>query len=150
MQLKKIARLVKLMDNEFRIPGTNISFGLDPLIGLVPVLGDLLDYCISAFLLIAMINNGASSKVVAKMILNITIDGIVGLVPFFGRFFDVFYKANRKNLVLAVEHFEKGRHQGSAWSVILPVAGALLLFFMMLGYLSYLIVMYAVSLFSIH
>ena len=73
-QLQRIARLTKLMDSQFRIPGTSITFGIDPIIGLIPGLGDILDYAISAYLLVSMVQNGASGKSVAKMILNITIE----------------------------------------------------------------------------
>lgn len=142
--LQQIAQLVKLMDSQFRVPFTKITFGLDPVIGLIPGLGDLIDYGISAFILITMVRNGASSKSVAKMILNITMDGIVGLIPVLGHIFDVFYKANRRNLVLAVEHFEGGQHQGSAWAVILPILAVLGLIFIFLavmaGYIMYWIV----------
>lgn len=136
-QFQKISKLVKLMDSAFRIPGTKITFGLDPIIGLFPIAGDLIDYCISAYLLIAMVRNGASGKAVLKMLANITIDGLVGLVPFFGRIFDVFHKANHKNLVLAVEHFEEGKHQGSATPYIIAILGVLALIFGVLGVLSY-------------
>ena len=142
LQLQKVARLTKLMDSQFRIPGTSITFGIDPIIGLIPGLGDLVDYGISAYLLVSMVRNGASGKSVAKMILNITIDGIIGLVPVVGRFFDIFYKANRRNLVLAVEHFEEGKHQGSAWPIVLPILGVLTLIFGILGVLAYFILKY--------
>ena len=111
--LQQIAKVVKLMDSQFRIPGTKFTFGLDPIIGLIPGLGDLIDYGISAYLMVAMIRNGASGRAVAKMLINITIDGLVGVIPFLGRFFDIFFKANRRNLVLAIEHFEVGKHKGS-------------------------------------
>ena len=140
--LQKTAKITKLMDSQFRIPGTSITFGIDPILGLIPGLGDLLDYGISAFLLVAMVRNGASGKSVAKMILNITIDGVVGLVPFVGRFFDVFYKANRRNLILAVEHFEEGKHQGSAWPIVLPILLVLGLIFITLSILTFFIVKY--------
>ena len=138
-QFQRIARLTKLMDSQFRIPGTSITFGIDPIIGLIPGFGDLIDYGISAYLLLAMVQNGASGRSVAKMILNITVDGIVGLIPFAGRFFDVFYKANRRNLLLAIEHFEEGKHQGSAWPVIWPVLAVLLLIFGMLSLMTFYI-----------
>ena len=93
--LQQIAKLVKLMDSQFRIPGTKFTFGLDPIIGLIPGLGDLIDYGISAYLMVAMIRNGASGRAVAKMLINITIDGLVGVIPFLGRFFDILFKANR-------------------------------------------------------
>lgn len=53
-------------------------------------------------------------------------DGIVGLIPVLGHIFDVFYKANRRNLVLAVEHFEGGQHQGSAWAEFFLYSGVIL------------------------
>ncbi len=141
-QLQKLAKFTKLMDSQFKIPGTSITFGIDPIIGLVPYLGDLVDYCISAYLMIAMVKNGASGRAVAKMIINITIDGIVGLIPFLGRIFDVFYKANRRNLILAVEHFEEGKHQGSAWPIVVPIIGILLLIFIAISVIGYYLLSY--------
>lgn len=136
-QLKQIAKWSKLMDSQFRIPGTNFRFGIDPIIGLFPVLGDLIDFVISAYLLLAMRKNGASGRVVAKMCLNITIDGIVGAIPILGNIFDVFYKANRRNLILAVEHFDEGKHQGSAWPIVLPILLTLLVVFVLVGIVAY-------------
>ena len=63
-QLVKISKLVKLMDTAFTIPFTNIKFGLDPIIGLFPIIGRIIDYGISAYLLLGMLKNGASGKVV--------------------------------------------------------------------------------------
>jgi len=136
-QLQRIAKLTKLMDSQFKIPGTNFTFGLDPIIGLIPGFGVVFDYAISAYLMIAMIQNGASGRVVSKMLLNISIDGIVGAVPFLGNVFDFFYKANRKNLLLAVEHFEEGKHQGSAWPIVLPILLVLAIIFAIFAVLSY-------------
>jgi hypothetical protein len=136
-QLQRIAKLTKLMDSQFTIPGTHYTFGLDPIIGLIPGLGSILDYAISAYLMIAMMQNGASGKVVAKMFLNISIDGLVGAVPVLGNIFDFFYKANRKNLLLAVEHFEEGKHQGSAWPIVLPILLVLAIIFAIFALLAY-------------
>ncbi|HQG38582.1 MAG TPA: DUF4112 domain-containing protein [Chitinophagales bacterium] len=137
--LQQIAKLVKLMDSQFRIPGTKFTFGLDPIIGLIPGLGDLIDYGISAYLMVAMIRNGASGRAVAKMLINITIDGLVGVIPFLGRFFDIFFKANRRNLVLAIEHFEVGKHKGSAWPIVLPILMVLALVFIIIAVLAFYI-----------
>lgn len=136
-QLQRIAKLTKLMDSQFTIPGTDYTFGLDPIIGLIPGFGIVLDYAISAYLMIAMIQNGASGRVVSKMFLNISIDGLVGAIPVLGNIFDFFYKANRKNLLLAVEHFEEGKHQGSAWPIILPILLVLAIIFTLFAVLAY-------------
>lgn len=145
-QLQRIARLTKLMDSQFRIPGTSITFGIDPIIGLIPGLGSIVDYVISAYLLVSMVQNGASGRVVSKMILNISIDGIVGAIPGLGNIFDFFYKANRKNLVLAVEHFEEGKHQGSAWPVVLPIIGVFMFLLILLSVLAFYSIKYALIL----
>ena len=137
--LQQIAKVVKLMDSQFRIPGTKFTFGLDPIIGLIPGLGDLIDYGISAYLMVAMIRNGASGRAVAKMLINITIDGLVGVIPFLGRFFDIFFKANRRNLVSAIEHFEVGKHKGSAWPIVLPILMVLALVFIIIAVLAFYI-----------
>lgn len=120
-QLQKLAKLAKLMDSQFRIPGTSITFGIDPILDLIPGLGTIVDYGISAYLMIALWKNGASGKLVMKMFYNITIDAVVGAIPVLGNIFDVFYKANRKNVVLAIEHFEEGKHQGSALPYLIPI-----------------------------
>ncbi len=136
-QLQKLAKWVKLMDSQWRIPGTNITFGLDPVLDLIPGLGTLVDYGISAYLMFALWKNGSSSKLLLKMFTNITIDGIVGAIPVLGNIFDVFYKANRKNLVLAVEHYEEGKHSGSALPYLIPVLIVLALVFIGLAFCSY-------------
>ena len=141
-QLQKIAKIAKLMDSQFKIPGTNFSFGIDPLIGLIPGLGSLVDYVISAYLVIAMVRNGASGRAVSKMILNISIDGIVGAIPVLGNVFDFFFKANRKNLILAVEHFEEGKHQGSAWQIVLPILAVFTIIFVIFAVIAFYIVKY--------
>lgn len=109
------------MDSAFRIPGTNIRFGLDPLLGLFPFVGDLISYGISSSLVLAMVRKGASGKVVAKMIGNITLDYIISNVPVLGYIVDFGFKANERNLNLLKEHFNEGKHQGSGWPYLLAV-----------------------------
>lgn len=120
-KFKTIAYLSKLMDSQFRIPGTNFRFGLDPLLGLIPGAGDLSTFGISAFLIWMMAKNGASGFVLARMVLNVLIDTIVGAIPLLGDLFDFAFKANLKNLRLMREHYVEGRHRGGAWKVVIPV-----------------------------
>ncbi len=125
--MKRIAWLAKLMDKQFSIPGTNFRFGLDGLIGLIPGAGDISTFAVSCYLLTLMAKNGASGYVMARMVLNVAIDTIIGAIPFFGDLFDFAFKANSKNLRLMQEHFVEGRHRGGAWKVIVPVIIVLLL-----------------------
>ncbi len=73
-QLRHLETLAQWMDNRFKIPGTNIRFGLDALIGLIPGAGDLTTFGISGFMLLIMAQNGASGAVLAKMIMNVLIE----------------------------------------------------------------------------
>ena len=119
--IKNLDKLAKLMDAQFRVPGTGIRFGLDSLIGLIPGAGDLSTFAVSGYMLWIMANNGASGFVLARMTLNILIDAIFGSIPILGDLFDVAFKANMRNMRLMQQHYAEGRHRGSAWKVIVPV-----------------------------
>ena len=124
--LQRIEKITRLMDSSFRIPGTNIRFGLDPILGLFPFAGDLIAYGISSVLVLAMVRKGASGKVVLKMIGNITLDYIISNIPILGYIIDFGYKANERNLKLMHEHFDGGKHQGSGWKYLLLILLTLL------------------------
>lgn len=131
--LRDIARVVKLMDSSFRIPFTNRTFGLEPIIGLVPVVGDAIGFIITSWIMITLLRNNASGKVIAKMFINIFIDLALAFMPVLGNIIDFFFKTNQRNLVLAVEHYQYGKNQGSAMSVLLPVMiGLSIIFFTMM------------------
>ena len=116
-----IERLADFLDTRYRIPGTNIRFGADFIIGLVPYAGDVVAFGISSVLVLAMARQGVSGIVLAKMVGNILLDASVGTIPILGDLFDLGYKANRRNLKLLQEHYEEGKHQGSAWWVVVLV-----------------------------
>ncbi len=119
--LQNIARVVKLMESSIRIPFLNRTIGLEPIIGMVPVLGDVIGFGISAWIMIALVRNNGSGKVIAKMSLNVIIDILLTFIPVLGNVLDFFFKTNQRNLVLALEHYQYGKNQGSAWAVIIPV-----------------------------
>jgi len=117
--LQWVKRISHLLDSQFVIPGTKIRFGLDPLFSLFPVVGDVLTYLISGALIYTMYNQGASRKVVIKMVLNSTLDAIVGTIPVVGTVFDLFYRSNDRNVRLLHEHYLEGKHQGSGNRILL-------------------------------
>ncbi len=119
------------MDAQFRIPGTDIRFGVDAVIGLVPGVGDLVSLAISGYIISSAAKLGASRYVMARMALNSGIDAIVGTIPLLGDLFDVGFKANQRNMRLLQQHYHEGRHKGSAAKVIVPVVIVLLV--MLLG-----------------
>ncbi len=139
-RLKWVERIAHLFDDQFRIPGTNFRFGLDPIINLFPVAGDAAGMMVSAALLITMARNGASRKVIILMLVNVLIDGLIGAIPLIGQVFDFYYKANLRNIKLLKEHYEEGRHQGSGNGLIAMIVVVLVLFLAAFIYLSYWLV----------
>ena len=134
-QLKGLDTFSKLLDSTFRIPFTDIRFGVDFLVGLIPYGGDLLSFLFSGGLVLTMARHGASGMVLIKMLFNIFLDAVVGSVPILGDIFDLFYKANRRNYHLLVEHYGDGEHQGSGWIVVIPVLITLILLFVLMIWL---------------
>ena len=117
-----VEQLSKLMDSRFVIPGTKIRFGIDPILSLLPVFGDLVTFIVSGMLIYTMRNHGASRNVAIKMILNATLDAAIGAIPIVGTIFDVFYKANDRNVKLLKEHYFEGKHQGSGNGLLILIA----------------------------
>jgi len=119
--LQFVESLTRLLDTKFRIPGTSIRFGADFILGLVPGAGDLVAMGFSGVLVAIMAKNGASARLVIRMLGNVVLDAAVGSVPILGNVFDLFYKANYRNLRLMQEHYHEGKHVGSVWPLVLAV-----------------------------
>ena len=121
-ELQWIDKIAYLMDSQFRIPGTRFRFGLDPVLGLFPLVGDVIGYSISAILVLAMARHGVSGKVIVLMIGNILLDVIVGSIPILGNIFDFFYKANNRNIGLLKKHYHEGKYQGTGLNIIIGIS----------------------------
>ena len=137
---KNLERYSDLLDTKFRIPGTDIRFGLDFIIGLIPGAGDIISFILSAGLLLAMVWKGASGKALGWMIINIILDTTLGSLPVVGDIFDLFFKANKRNLDLFQEHFEEGKYKGSAWPFVWGILIVLLILLILVGYIIYLLI----------
>lgn len=125
-ELAWVDKASRMLDTRYRIPGTNIRFGLDFILGLIPFGGDIVSMGISGVLILTMARNGASGRVVAKMIGNVALDAIIGAIPILGDIFDIAYKANYRNLKLMREYYDDGRHRGSAWPIVIGALIALI------------------------
>lgn len=125
------------MDSQFQIPGTRFRFGLDPLIGLIPGLGDFAGFLLSGYMILICARNGASGFLLAHMTLNILIDALVGAIPLIGDLFDFAYKANNRNLKLMQQHYIEGRYKGGAWKVVVPILIILFIVIAALAWCSY-------------
>jgi hypothetical protein len=118
-RLRWVERIARLMDSQFRLPGTRFRFGLDPLLGLLPIVGDASTTVVSVALLMTMFRHGASGAVVVRMALNILLDTVVGAIPILGNVFDFAYKSNERNVALLRAHYAEGRHAGSGKGLVL-------------------------------
>jgi hypothetical protein len=97
------------LDTRFRIPGTNIRFGLDPLLSLLPGVGDLASPLFTALLLAHGLSARVPRVVMLRMMLNALFDALIGVIPAAGTVADVFWRANTKNLALLERHAQPGR-----------------------------------------
>ena len=99
-----IALIARLMDNQFVIPGTNIRFGLDPLLGLLPGWGDSASALVSALLLVKSARARVPKIILARMALNILLNAAIGAIPGIGDAFSFWFKSNAKNYALHLQH----------------------------------------------
>ncbi len=106
-RLARLEALAKLLDVAFILPGTNIRYGIDGLIGLIPVVGDIITTAISLWLVREARALGAPWHITARMLANVAVDGVVGMVPVAGDAFDVMFRANMKNVRLLRRWMEK-------------------------------------------
>jgi hypothetical protein len=102
-RLARLRLLADWLDTRFKGP-FGIRFGLDPLIGLVPFLGDLITTIISAYILIEASKLGCSPAILARMGINVAIENLLGQLPLLGAIFDFLWRANDKNLRLIEAH----------------------------------------------
>jgi len=117
-----------LLDSSIPVPGTRFTVGVDALIGLVPLLGDLIGVLASSYILAEAHRLGVRRAVLVRMALNVAIDGVIGIVPFLGDVFDAAWKANVRNVRLLEAWMERPRQveQGSQWLVVGLIAAMML------------------------
>lgn len=132
--LRWVEKVAVTMDSCLKIPGTNFRFGADPLLGLIPVAGELATFVISAGLVITMARHGASRKLVILMVLNVLIDAIIGSIPVLGNIFDFAYKANNKNIRLMKKYYTQGKYQGKGTGIIIFVCIVFIVIFIIMVY----------------
>lgn len=105
-RVRRSLQLARVLDTSLRIPGTRIRFGLDPILGLVPGLGDAVAALIGGFIVWSAWRAGAPAPVIGRMLANIAVDAVVGAVPVAGTVFDVAFKAHRRNAQLLADWWQ--------------------------------------------
>ncbi len=105
--LDRLDVLATVFDTAFVLPGTNVRFGAESLLRLVPGIGDAAASMLSCYLLYEAHRLGVPRLLFARMAMNVLLEGTVGAVPVAGDAFDVFFRANRRNVALLRAHFAK-------------------------------------------
>jgi hypothetical protein len=120
------ALIARLMDSAFVIPGTNIRFGLDPIIGLLPGIGDGATALTSVMLLLKAVGHGVPKIVLARMALNIVLNTSLGAVPVFGDAFSFYFKSNDRNYELLQKHAgDPNASTKKEWTFVIALLGGL-------------------------
>lgn len=107
-RMQALRSLQRLLDDAFRVPGTNVRFGWDPLIGLLPWAGDVLTGVLSCAIILQAHHLRVPRVVQLRMVMNLVIDVLVGVIPFIGDVADVFWKSNAKNFAMLERHAAEG------------------------------------------
>jgi hypothetical protein len=106
-RLEGLDRLSRLLDVAFSVPGTNIRFGVEAILRLVPGIGDVAASALSVWLVYEAFHLGVPNSLLVRMIGNVVVEGAAGAVPVAGDLFDMGWRANRRNVRLLREHFER-------------------------------------------
>lgn len=101
---RRVRAVARLLDNAIAIPGTRWRFGFDAIVGVIPVVGDMVGGALSAYIILEAARAEAPRLTLVKMLMNVGIDTLVGSVPAFGDVFDAAWKANVKNVALLERH----------------------------------------------
>jgi hypothetical protein len=127
-RLQWVRRLTRWLDRAVTVPGTRIRLGLDPILGLLPVGGDVVGVALSIYLMIEAARLGAPAPLLVQMTVNVLVDLGLGTVPVAGDVADVFWKANSRNLQLLEEFLAlpPGEAAGVPWWVVAGLVAVLL------------------------
>ena len=104
--LARITALTKLLDSAFLIPGLNRRVGIDAVIGLIPGVGDALSTLLASYIIWEARQLGLPRWKIARMVANVAVDTAIGAIPVAGDAFDLFFKANERNLRIVREHLK--------------------------------------------
>ena len=127
-RIEGLRRISQLLDSAFELPGTSYRIGLDPVIGLVPWVGDLVSPLFTIALLWQAREMALPRVVQLRMVINVAIDALIGVVPVAGDLFDFAWKANNMNMALLERHAHTARRASAGdWLFVAGIIAALLI-----------------------
>lgn len=104
--IRRVRIVAYLLDDAIRVPGTNYRVGLDPLVGVVPGLGDAATTLVSLYIVLEAVLADAPPRVLARMVAVVAVDAVFGSIPLVGTLFDAVWKANARNARLLADHLD--------------------------------------------
>lgn len=120
----RLRSLARLLDDSIPLPGTRRHIGIDPLLGLLPGVGDLAGAALSGYILLEAARLGVSRATLLRMGANVGVDAVVGAFPFLGDLFDAGWKANARNVRLLDRHLaDPGRAARASRGWLVAVLG---------------------------
>ncbi|MGK2906933.1 MAG: DUF4112 domain-containing protein [Desulfuromonadales bacterium] len=138
---RRLERLAWYLDNSIPIPGLNARIGIDPLLGLLPGIGDTIGALLSSYILAAAARLGVPKTVLLKMAFNIAVEAVFGALPVLGDLFDMAWKANQRNVQLLDHYLDQPRKTVVANRLFVWTLGALLVgLVIFIGFLGFLLV----------
>jgi hypothetical protein len=137
--MEELENLAWLLDSSITLPGTRFRIGVDSLLGLIPVLGDILGAALSSYILLLGARMGAPKVTLLRMGLNVAIESAVGVVPFLGDVFDMAWKANVRNVELLKTHLrDPARARRADWVFAILLIFALAAVIGLFGWLAFI------------
>jgi hypothetical protein len=130
--LASVRRWARLLDSQFRIPGTKLTFGLDPVIGLIPGVGDLVGPIFGLVVIAHAWKMGVPKLVMARMVINAGLDALLGIFPLLGDTVDVFWKANLSSVQLLERHAYERRGVTTGDKLFVAAAALMILLLLLL------------------
>ena len=137
--------LALIMDDFLRLPGTKFRFGLDPLIGLVPGIGDTASAITSALVLFHAARNGLPKVLLARMAGNILINEVIGIVPGLGDAFSFWFKSNKRNYELLRQHLDTPRRSTTGDKIFVGALIGLVILTILLGMVATFLIFHEVA-----
>jgi hypothetical protein len=138
---KRLDRLAWYLDNSIQLPGLNFRVGIDPLVGLIPGIGDTIGAIMSSYILSEAARLGAPKSILLKMAFNIAVDALAGALPIFGDLFDFGWKANQRNARIIGDYLDNPRETVASSRLFAGILVVSLIgLFIFAGLLGYLLV----------
>lgn len=133
-RIRRVRVLARLLDSSISVPGTTWKFGLDPIIGLIPGIGDLIGAVISGYIILEAVHAEIPTLTLARMLGNVGIDTLLGAVPALGDVFDAAWKSNTMNVALLERHLATtGSTRGKRRNVVGVMVLALVVLVLIVG-----------------